>query len=118
MRTSRIRAGLRGRTCADVIDCMRAARVPVAEVLSPGRTLNSTEIRSAALFADRDYPNLGASFPVVSTSAGFAPCGEQPSRRAPTRGEHTREVLLDSGFSDDEITEWIDSGVIYQARLS
>jgi crotonobetainyl-CoA:carnitine CoA-transferase CaiB-like acyl-CoA transferase len=105
----------RGRSCADVIERMRAARVPVAEVLSPGRTLSSTEIRSAALLADRDYPNLGASFPVVSTSAGFASRGEEPSRRAPARGEHTREVLLDSGFSTDEITDFIDSGVIYQA---
>lgn len=40
---------------------------------------------------------------------------EPPSRkRAPKYGEHTRDVLRECGFSDDEITRLLDAGAVVQ----
>jgi crotonobetainyl-CoA:carnitine CoA-transferase CaiB-like acyl-CoA transferase len=35
-----------------------------------------------------------------------------PQRRSPKAGEHTREVLQQAGYSDDEIAQFTDSGVV------
>ncbi len=40
--------------------------------------------------------------------------GEPPPQPAPGLGEHTRQVLVEAGFSDGEIAELLSSGVVVQ----
>lgn len=39
-------------------------------------------------------------------------------RRASNAGEHTIEVLRESGVSDDDIAKYIESGVVEQFKQS
>ena len=38
--------------------------------------------------------------------------GPEPDRRPARQGEHNEEVLRELGYSDDEITDFTDSGVL------
>jgi crotonobetainyl-CoA:carnitine CoA-transferase CaiB-like acyl-CoA transferase len=42
--------------------------------------------------------------------------GAEPDRRPARQGEHNEEVLRELGFSDDEITEFTNSGVLVHTR--
>jgi crotonobetainyl-CoA:carnitine CoA-transferase CaiB-like acyl-CoA transferase len=37
-------------------------------------------------------------------------------RRAPAKGEHTKQILAEFGFSSDEVERFFDEGVVFSSR--
>ena len=58
-----------------------------------------------------DHPTLG-TVQALGSPIKMSATPPDPSRRAPLLGEHTDEVLLQAGFSQDEIDRLRSDGAI------
>jgi crotonobetainyl-CoA:carnitine CoA-transferase CaiB-like acyl-CoA transferase len=88
-----------------------AAGVPAGPVHSIGEALTHPQVLARGMVVDVDHPRTGRSkalgFPVkFSATPAVTPRG------APSLGEHTRAVLAEFGYPDDEIDALIAQGVV------
>jgi crotonobetainyl-CoA:carnitine CoA-transferase CaiB-like acyl-CoA transferase len=90
-------------TSADALAQLEAARIPAGPILSPEDLLTDPHVRDARVLTPMDYPGLPKPAPLVMQSVGLSGNPIELWRRAPTLGEHTREVLTELGFSGAEI---------------
>ncbi len=87
---------------AELGERLERARVPFAPLRRPDQLVDDPHLNAAGQFVDTPLPGRPAAklpkLPVRSTAFEFA-----LRRPAPRLGEHTREVLLEFGLSNDEI---------------
>jgi crotonobetainyl-CoA:carnitine CoA-transferase CaiB-like acyl-CoA transferase len=91
-----------GRTQAEWVQLFLAADVPGAPVHAPRELLHDPQFRARAHVVEHDYPEAGT----VRTLGTPIRTGEPPARLrpAPSRGQHTEEVLCDVlGYDRDRI---------------
>lgn len=105
----------RQRSTVDWLARLEAAGVPAGPVLTVGEMLEHPQTRSRGMVTEVTHTRLGRvrtlGFPIRLTATP----GEV-SRGAPLLGEHTREVLRETGYSDAEIDRLSDSKAILQTR--
>ena len=94
-------------TTQEFVDACAAAGVPVHEVVTLDDVTNSLPMT--------DHPRLGRYRMTPSLAPGV-PVDAEPRRFAPVLGENGREVLLELGYSDEEIDELENSGVVGRYR--
>ena len=61
-------------------------------------------IRARGMVVETDHPTLGR-LQTLGSPVKMSATPPLTGRRAPLLGEHTREVLLDAGYSDAEIAD-------------
>jgi crotonobetainyl-CoA:carnitine CoA-transferase CaiB-like acyl-CoA transferase len=64
------------------------------------------------LLEEVEYPGGTKPIPVASTPLRLSETPARGCRRAPTVGEHTDEVLLEIGFSVDEVVALRSAGAV------
>lgn len=101
--SERMSAWTRGRTTAEVVAELEAARIPCGEVLKPAETLVNEQVVEQGFFVPTDYPGLPTPAPVARMPVDFSKADTPVRTRAPTLGEHTRDVMLELGYADEEI---------------
>ena len=77
---------------------------------SPDEILNDEQLQHAGGLVD--VPNGNGTTRMIASPVDFHGTPGAQRSLAPRLGEHTREVLLESGFSDDEIDRMISSGAV------
>ena len=101
--SERMSAWTRERTTAEVVAELDAARIPCGEVLKPAETLVNEQVVDQGFFVPTDYPGLGIPAPVARMPVDFSKADTSVRTRAPTLGEHTRELMAELGYADEEI---------------
>jgi crotonobetainyl-CoA:carnitine CoA-transferase CaiB-like acyl-CoA transferase len=91
------------RTTAEAIAQLEAARVPCGPVYDVASTLHDPQVEARELLKYLEYPGSPKPVPIADTPVRLSATPAAIRHRAPTLGEHTDEVLLSLGFTEDEI---------------
>jgi crotonobetainyl-CoA:carnitine CoA-transferase CaiB-like acyl-CoA transferase len=104
-------AVLAEKTTAQWIALFDVNGVPAGPVHSIGEALNHPQVLARDMVVELDHPQAGAvktlGFP-IKLSATPA----RVDRPAPNLGEHSREILREFAFTDDQIDDLLRSGVV------
>jgi crotonobetainyl-CoA:carnitine CoA-transferase CaiB-like acyl-CoA transferase len=109
-----INAALATRTKAQWIEAFDAAGVPVGPVNSIGEALTHPQTIARGMVVETVHPEAG---PIRSLGCPvhFSATPTRVERPAPLLGEHTRELLREHGYGDDEIDRFVADGVVEAA---
>ncbi len=111
----RIRAELEqvfpSRTTAQWLEELNAADILATEVVDYGSVLQSEQARANGYIREMDHPTAGkvkvSGNPIILNGEI-----EQTAALAPELGQHTEEVLLELGYSWEEIDQLRNAGVL------
>ncbi|MNF66193.1 Succinyl-CoA:(R)-benzylsuccinate CoA-transferase subunit BbsF [compost metagenome] len=101
----------RTRSTAHWLEQLRAADILCAKVADYGDLLNHPQLAENGMLASIEHPRHGTlrvpGFPVNSAEAA-----RQPYKPAPDKGEHSRALLAEMGFSELEVEEMFGCGAV------
>ena len=115
--TEKISAVLSTRTRDEWIAAFDAAGVPVGPVHTIGEALTHPQTLARGMVVELAHPQAGPT-KALGCPIHFSRTPTQITRAAPLLGEHTRDVLRESGYSDAEIDAFIGDGVVAAAPSS
>lgn len=102
------------RATDDLVRDLEAAQIPVMRVQTIEELLDDTQLEASAFWQFVDHPTEGRlrlTRPPIRFSEG-----EQRLRRhAPRLGEHSREILAEAGYTDEQIDQLTERCVTLQA---
>jgi crotonobetainyl-CoA:carnitine CoA-transferase CaiB-like acyl-CoA transferase len=87
------------------------AGVPCAPVLKRKDMIHHPQVLASDLIMETDHPVAGR-LRQTRPAARFSEMGFEINRGAPLHGEHTDEVLLGLGLSEEEMSALRDKGVV------
>ena len=102
---------LKSRTSADWLERLDANDVPCAPVLSRPEILDNEQVKANKLINQYDHPGLG-QIRQPRPGAKFSRSDIRKEPIAPALGEHSDEILHDLDFSEAEIKELVDKGIV------
>ena len=107
---------MRKRTTAEWIGALEAADIPVQAMNSVDDLLDDPHLAAIGYFQEVEHPTEGRlrSMAVPSEWSESPPAYR---RHAPRMGQHTREVLRETGWDEDAIDSLIASGAAKEAPL-
>ena len=105
---------IRTRTSADWLARLEAVGVPAGSVLDVAEMHRDPQTLAREMVTEAPHTRLG---PVKTLGAPvkFSATPGGVTRGAPLLGEHTREVLAEHGYSEDEVEALIDEGAVVAA---
>ena len=102
---------IRTRTSADWLSRLEAAGVPAGPVLDVAEMHRDPQTLSRGMVTKAQHTKLGP-VKTLGTPVKFSATPGGVTRGAPLLGEHTREVLAEYGYGDEEIDALICDGVV------
>jgi len=93
------------------ITALRQAGVPVAPIHTLDQALSNDHVLARGIVSTTSHPTVG-EVKHISHPVTFNRQVRQSQRPAPMLGQHTQEVLLEAGFSADEVSRLAADGVI------
>ncbi|HEY8458193.1 MAG TPA: CoA transferase [Actinopolymorphaceae bacterium] len=104
------------RTTAEWIEALDRAGVPGGPVLRYDETLADPHVQARGMIVELDHPIIGRMKTIGPPTkfSGFDYAVRMP---APWLGQHTAEVLAETGYSSEEIASLFANKVAYDARL-
>ena len=93
------------RTSKEAIDELEKSRIPVGEVLRAQETLKERHIVEKGSFVKLSNPTLKEEYSVVGPAIELS---ENPGRikhRSPELGEHNQQILMELGYTQEEIDQ-------------
>ncbi len=95
----------RGRTKAEALELLDAARVPAAPLQSPQEVLDDPHVAAMGYLRRVPFPGAARPVPIIETPFRMSATPGTIRHRAPLLGEHTDEVLREIGYADERIAE-------------
>jgi crotonobetainyl-CoA:carnitine CoA-transferase CaiB-like acyl-CoA transferase len=99
-------------TSAALLDALLEADIWCGEVKTHLQAAEDPQVRHMQLVTSYDHPRAG-TVKVIGPAVRHSETPATIRRPAPLVGQHTREVLREFGYADDEISAWLASGVAY-----
>jgi len=90
-----------------------AADVACGTVRNIGEIIHEPHVQARGILEEVNYPSLG-NIVAVKTPIFFSGKPAPFRRRAPMLGEHSREILKELGYTDEQIQDLIQGGVAVQ----
>jgi crotonobetainyl-CoA:carnitine CoA-transferase CaiB-like acyl-CoA transferase len=100
---------MRKRTTSEWIAALESADIPVQRMNSLADIVTDPHLAAIGYFCHVEHPSEGR-LKALAVPSEWSESAPEYRRHAPRLGEHTREVLLEAGFSEKEIQNLIDSG--------
>lgn len=108
---AKTRERLKTKTSAEWLELLRAADIWCGPVYGYDDLVEDEQIKHNGTFVEYDHPTEGR----VKTPGFAIKFSKTPSiveRGAPLAGEHSREVLREAGYGDDEIERLVAAGAV------
>ncbi|HEY2331373.1 MAG TPA: CoA transferase [Acidimicrobiales bacterium] len=105
---------LPGRTTAEWLAAFHERDVPAMPMQSPADLLDDPHLRAVEMISTQQHPTVGA-YHRVRGPLRFEPAADDVVAHPPRIGEHTVEVLRESGCTPVEIDELLARGAAVQA---
>jgi crotonobetainyl-CoA:carnitine CoA-transferase CaiB-like acyl-CoA transferase len=105
------------RTRDEWIGAFDAAGVPAGPVHTIGEALTHPQTLARGMVVEVEHPEAGPT-KALGCPIHFSGTPTQITRAAPLLGEHTREVLGESGYSSAEIDAFVEEGVVVEAQAA
>jgi crotonobetainyl-CoA:carnitine CoA-transferase CaiB-like acyl-CoA transferase len=101
------------KTSVEWLAALDAAGVPAGPVLSIAEMLEHPQVRSRDMLVETQHPKAGSTKAIgCPIKLSGTPTGVR--RPAPLYGQHTREVLVEFGFTGEEVRDLISAGAAIQ----
>jgi crotonobetainyl-CoA:carnitine CoA-transferase CaiB-like acyl-CoA transferase len=114
--TDAMAAVLKTRTRDEWIAAFDAAGVPVGPVHTIAEALSHPQVQARGMVVEVEHPQAGRT-KSLGCPLHFSATPTSVHRHAPMLGEHSRELLREYGYGDEEIDAFAADGVIEEARL-
>jgi crotonobetainyl-CoA:carnitine CoA-transferase CaiB-like acyl-CoA transferase len=101
-----------GKTKAEALAALDAARMPASALYSPQEALDDPHVRAMGFFKPLDYPGLKKPAPVIETPFRMSLTPGSIHSRAPALGEHTETIMAELGYSAAEIAGLRERAII------
>jgi crotonobetainyl-CoA:carnitine CoA-transferase CaiB-like acyl-CoA transferase len=102
------------RTSAEWLDLLEKADVPVMPMYDFEGVLKDPHLEATGFFKLEEHPSEG-TIRTMAVPAKWSRSPANPQRHAPRQGEHSEEVLREAGFTDDEINDLRERGIVSMA---
>ena len=103
------------RTTDEWIEVLDRAGVPGGQVLTYDQTLVDPHVRARDMIVELEHPIIGP-MRTIGPAAKFSNLDFAVRGPAPWLGQHTAEVLAESGMSQESIDELFAEGVLFDAH--
>jgi crotonobetainyl-CoA:carnitine CoA-transferase CaiB-like acyl-CoA transferase len=107
-------ARLRERTTAEWLAELEAKGVLCARINTIVEAADDAQLQANQMVVDMDHP-AGGSLRLLGTPVRLYGTPPQPRVFAPELGAHTREVLLEFGYSAERVADLESSGIVHTA---
>ena len=99
-------------SAAACIEALDSAGVPAARVQTIDQVVNDPQIAVRGMMIEQDHPVLG-KIKLPNLPFNFSNCEKAVPGVAPNLGQHNRLVAERLGYSEAEVDEMIEEGVLY-----
>ncbi|MEM6851005.1 MAG: CoA transferase [Pseudomonadota bacterium] len=100
------------RSTGEALEALEAAGVPCGPVATMQQALDNPQVAAMAFFKSVAFPGAPRPAPVADLPIDFSDLEAGVQGRPPLLGEHTRETLLQVGYSEAEIDALQRDGAI------
>jgi formyl-CoA transferase/CoA:oxalate CoA-transferase len=86
-------------------------RVPAGPIRTLDQVFLDPQVLARDMVLTLDHPTAGA-VPTLGFPVKFSPSGEPPRVPSPTLGQHATEILLSLDYSQQQVDQWRQAGVV------
>ena len=101
----------RQKTTDDWLELLEAAGVVAGPIYNMAQVYQDPQVQARQMKVELDDPVLG-TLPNIGIPVKLSKTPGRIRRRAPALGEHSREILLEAGLTEAQVTAMVDAGVV------
>jgi crotonobetainyl-CoA:carnitine CoA-transferase CaiB-like acyl-CoA transferase len=107
----------RTHTTGDLWKRLRDHSVPCSPIQNMSEVVRDAQVEASGMLPHVDHPEI-PDYRDIAMPVRWD--GDRPvtTRIPPRAGEHTREILSELGYEDDQVSGLIDNGIVLQADVS